>query len=251
MRDASTFVAIAHRGFSSQAPENTIAAFDFALENGFNNIELDVQLTSDKVPVIIHDAKVDRTTDGTGEVSSLSLVNSRKLDAGSWFNAKYAGERIPTLEEVLQRYDGKTHLHLELKSNDPNLPKIVAQALRDNNWLRYATAKPFTEPGLTITSKYIEQVERSIKLLPDVPHHWLSWEINDDIIARSLDLGLKGICIAARYADAQLIAKAKNEGLTIRGLEVKGNDDVKVLFAAGAEGTTTNWPDRVKELVVQ
>jgi|GEM_PF-351415 len=243
------FIAIAHRGFSSQAPENTLAAFDLALASGFDNIELDVQLTSDKLPVVIHDATVDRTTDGEGEVASISQVQLRKLDAGSWLNAKYKSERIPTLEEVLRRYDGKVHLHLELKSNDPNLPEIVAKTLKDNGWLKYGEAKPFAVPGLTITSKYIEQLERSLKLLPDVPHHWLSWEINDEIIARVLKLGLQGICIAARYANPGLIAKAKKQRLTIRGLEVKGDEDIKVLFETGAEGATTNWPERVEKII--
>jgi glycerophosphoryl diester phosphodiesterase len=83
--------------------------------------------------------------------------------------------------------------------------------------------------------------------LPDVPHHWLSWEISEEIIAQSLKLGLQGICIAARFADAELIAKTKAKGLTIRGLEVKGDEDIKVLFDAGVEGATTNWPDRCKK----
>ncbi|HEX3732859.1 MAG TPA: glycerophosphodiester phosphodiesterase family protein [Mycobacteriales bacterium] len=127
------FVSIAHRGFSSRAPENTLAAFDLALASGFKNIEMDVQLASDKVPVVIHDAKIDRTTDSKGDVSSFTSADLRKLDVGSWFNSKYAGERIPTLEEVLHAYIGKIHLHLELKSNDPDLPKVVARTLKINN----------------------------------------------------------------------------------------------------------------------
>src|SRR5687767_13229007 len=150
------FVAIAHRGFSSQAPENTLAAFDLALRNGFANIELDVQLTRDKVPVVLHDAKVERTTNGTGEVSNFNLADLRRLDAGSWFSPKYKGERIPTLEEVLKRYAGKIHLHLELKSDDSELPEIVATILKSDDWLKYAAVGPFAAPGLTITSAHIE-----------------------------------------------------------------------------------------------
>ncbi len=76
---------IAHRGFSSRAPENTIAAFDLAIDAGFDNIELDVHLSADGVPVVIHDDALDRTTDGSGQVSSLTLPELRALDAGAWF----------------------------------------------------------------------------------------------------------------------------------------------------------------------
>lgn len=249
--NSTRFFPIAHRGFSSQAPENTLAAFDLALESGFDNIELDVQLTSDKVPVVIHDATVDRTTNGDGAVSSFTLAELRKLDAGSWFDKKYTGEHIPILEVVLQRYAGKIHLHLELKSNDLELPGIVADMLTANDWIRYGSAKPFVVPGLTVTSARFEQVERSNKLLPNVPHHWLSWEISEKIIGRTLDAGLQGICIAARYADAELVAKAKSKGLTIRGLEVKTDEDIRTLYNAGVEGATTNWPDRVANVLAR
>jgi glycerophosphoryl diester phosphodiesterase len=79
------FTLIAHRGFSSSAPENTIAAFDLAIDEGFDNIELDAHLSADGVPVVIHDDTLDRTTNGSGPVSSLTLAELRDLDAGAWF----------------------------------------------------------------------------------------------------------------------------------------------------------------------
>ncbi len=93
---------IAHRGFSALGPENTVAAFSAAIQHQANSIEFDVQLSSDGVPVIIHDATVERTTSGYGLVREKTLEQLKALDAGAWFNPKFAGEQIPTLLEALR-----------------------------------------------------------------------------------------------------------------------------------------------------
>jgi len=90
-----------HRGASSEAPENTLAAFELAIRQGATMLELDVQLSLDGYPVVIHDVTVERTTNGSGKVSEMSLEALRALDAGAWFSEQYAGQRIPTLQEVI------------------------------------------------------------------------------------------------------------------------------------------------------
>ena len=94
---------IAHRGGAAEAPENTLGAFRRALDLGIRWFELDVQMTKDGALVVIHDETVDRTTNGTGPVSSFTFEEIRKLDAGSRFSPDFAGEKIPTLREVLDR----------------------------------------------------------------------------------------------------------------------------------------------------
>lgn len=94
-------LVLAHRGASAVAPENTIAAFVRARELGADGVELDVTLTRDRVPVVIHDDTVDRTTNGHGPVCSKSVSEIKQLDAGAWKGGEYKGERIPTLAEVL------------------------------------------------------------------------------------------------------------------------------------------------------
>src|SRR5882672_6085900 len=91
------FMAIAHRGASSYAPENTFAAFDVAIAMGARHIELDVHFSSDGHLVVIHDDAVNRTTDGAGPVTGHSLAALTALDAGAWFDPRFKGERIPTL----------------------------------------------------------------------------------------------------------------------------------------------------------
>jgi glycerophosphoryl diester phosphodiesterase len=108
---------IAHRGASAAAPPNTLAAFEKALQLGADGIELDVRLCADGVPVVIHDATVDATTSRSGSVAKMTLAQLKKLDAGSPFDRIFAGERIPTLIEVLEAV-GKQHMvNIELKSD--------------------------------------------------------------------------------------------------------------------------------------
>lgn len=110
------FLNIAHRGASAYFPENTMAAFRGAFEMQAKMIELDVMLSKDGVPVVFHDAKLNRHTDGSGLVNSCMLAELKKLDAGSWFDKKFAGERIPTLEEVLEFAQRKIALNIEIKT---------------------------------------------------------------------------------------------------------------------------------------
>jgi glycerophosphoryl diester phosphodiesterase len=107
---------IAHRGFSGAAPENTLAAVRAAIEFGADMVEIDVTLSADGYVVVLHDETLDRTTDGSGDVSRYSLAELRQLDAGTWFDSEYAGERIPTLDEVLELVDDRILLNVEIKS---------------------------------------------------------------------------------------------------------------------------------------
>jgi hypothetical protein len=97
--DAALCVAppVAHRGASTAAPENTIPAFRAALRAGVTQLDLDVRFTASGVPVLMHDKRVNRTTDGTGRLSAMSLEQVRALDAGSWFSSEFVGTRVPTL----------------------------------------------------------------------------------------------------------------------------------------------------------
>lgn len=124
---------VAHRGSSGDAPENTFVAFDLAVTQEADAIELDLRLTRDGVPVAIHDSTLERTTNGSGPVAGATLAEIRGLDAGSWFGVRFAGQCVPTLEEVLRRYHGRIFLKLELKASpqgDEGLAERVADLLR-------------------------------------------------------------------------------------------------------------------------
>lgn len=108
-------VFIAHRGYSSRFPENTLAAFRGAVDAGAQMIELDVTLSKDRHLIVIHDTTVDRTTDGSGTVGTLTLAQLARLDAGSWFDPRFKGERLPTLGQVLDAVKGRVMVNIEIK----------------------------------------------------------------------------------------------------------------------------------------
>ena len=118
---------IAHRGASAIAPENTLAAFRLAHELKADWFELDCTLTKDEEIICIHDDSVDRTTNGKGKVKDLTLSELKKLDAGSWKSADYAGERLPTLGETFDMAKGNIGVYIEIKnsSSDGELEKSI------------------------------------------------------------------------------------------------------------------------------
>lgn len=115
--------AVNHRGYNTEAPENTLSAYKLSKKKGFDYVECDVSLTSDGVPVLLHDSTVDRTSNGSGNISSLSLAQVKAMDFGSWFSEEYTGETIPTLEEfiILCKYVG-LHPYIELKDSNAAVP---------------------------------------------------------------------------------------------------------------------------------
>ncbi len=105
-----------HRGAMAEAPMNTLAAFELAYEQGAQGVELDTQLSKDGQPIVLHDFSVDATTDGQGAAADYTLAELQRLDAGAWFSAEFAGERIPALDDVLAAFGSKLFINVEIKS---------------------------------------------------------------------------------------------------------------------------------------
>ena len=142
---------IAHRGASQVAPENTLTAFQTALALGADGVELDVRLSADGVPVVIHDATVDATTDGSGPVSGLTLGELKDLDAGCRFDRAFSGEQIPTLAEVLDTWPAEAVLNIELKGfqvSERGLEIAVVELLRKYRWEKHAVVSSFNPLAL-------------------------------------------------------------------------------------------------------
>lgn len=121
---------VAHRGAMHDTPENTMAAFERAVELGADIVEVDVRTSADGHLYVIHDSTVNRTTDGEGPGSDLTMAELQALDAGSWFDASFAGLRIPSLAEVLEWGKGRTTILLDLKESGPDFADAVADTVR-------------------------------------------------------------------------------------------------------------------------
>ncbi len=126
----SPLLRVGHRGAKGHAPENTLASFQLGMEMGVTAVETDVHLSKDGEVVLIHDHTVDRTTNGHGFVKDLTLAELKKLDAGSWFAARFAGERIPTLTELLIWAKDKVGVAIEIKNGPIYYPGIAEKTIR-------------------------------------------------------------------------------------------------------------------------
>lgn len=159
-----TFEAIAHRGASKEAPENTMAAFERAAELQYDFIELDIQLSKDGELVVIHDATVNRTTNGTGSIKDMTLADIQALDAGSWFSSSFKGEKIPLLQEVLDRFGGEIGLLIEIKY--PDLYPEISETL--STVLTAYVEKGLPRKLLKVQSFNIHEVEKFHQLSPNI-----------------------------------------------------------------------------------
>jgi len=228
-------MVIAHRGASSYAPENTLAAFDLALQMGVRQIELDVHSSRDDHIVVIHDDTVDRTTNGSGLVASQTLAELRQLDAGAWFGATFAGERIPTFEEVLARYQGRVHLHVELKGHTPSLAQRTAELIRQHGMVGQ----------VTITSFQQVRLEEIRTAAPELPSGWLVGDVSDAVIAQARAMGVAQLCPRANTVTTELVRRLHAEGFVVRAWGVTTEELMQQVVQAGADGMTVNFPDKL------
>jgi glycerophosphoryl diester phosphodiesterase len=227
-------IVIAHRGASSYAPENTFAAFDLALDMGASHIELDVHVTADGHLVVIHDDTVDRTTNGSGPVASHTRASLKALDAGSWFDPRFAGERIPTFDEVLERYKGRAHIHTEIKGRSPNLSRQTVDLVRRHGMTEHITVTSFQRAPLEETRAYA----------PELPTGWLVPEITDAIVAQARAIGLTQLCPTAHVLTPELVARLHAEGSVVRAWGVANEELMRRAFDARVDGMTVNFPDK-------
>lgn len=157
---------MAHRGWSSRAPENTLAAIKLAVfEHWIDSVEVDVQLTKDGVPIIIHDFQVNRTTNGVGFVKDFTFAKLRKLDAGSWFDPRFSREKVPSLEEVLKLCKGKTRLNLEIKNSgdkDDRLLRKVVQLINRFQMEKEVIITSFDHEEIKKVQRISNQIETGI-----------------------------------------------------------------------------------------
>jgi glycerophosphoryl diester phosphodiesterase len=160
-RNGQRPLLVAHRGDRHEAPENTLTAFEVALANGADAIELDVQVARDQVPVVIHDERLDRTTNGSGAVRDHSWAELCDLDAGSWHGSAFAGERIPSLEDALAwAEERQVPVLVELKTH-PELDHDAGAALAE----LFGT-RPWN--GVTLYSSDHVLVSELSRLLPQI-----------------------------------------------------------------------------------
>jgi glycerophosphoryl diester phosphodiesterase len=228
---------IGHRGASGHAPENTLAAFKKAIALGAGFVETDLQLSRDARFVAIHDETVDRTTNGQGKVHDQTLAVLRKLDAGSWFGSEFGGERIPTLEEILE-FTKKNDVvfYLELKpSGSWGGEHALIGALRESGEVARVIVISFDpsilaglrkiEPTLMTGILYDGQLANPLNAAPEV--------------------GARQIVVRGDLVTPSMIAEAHKKDLQVVCWTVNHPAHIRLLMGAGVDGIMSDYPDRL------
>ncbi len=239
-------LVIGHRGNSSSAPANTIESMRQAIELGVDMIELDVRMSKDGIPVLIHNDTVDETTNGHGEVASLTLAQLKEFDAGSWKDKKYANERIPTLKEALEFAKGKVYLSLDLKDESAIVPMITDihnANMRDSVVIcgcYESQAKQIwdIDKNITVLFNTDSQLEEKAKQKDNS-------EFIDQYISRACKERFSVLNVSYKFVNEELTYKAHLRGLSVWVWTVDNIDDMIRLIDIGVDAIYSNFPGKL------
>ncbi|MBI3159402.1 MAG: glycerophosphodiester phosphodiesterase [Chloroflexi bacterium] len=227
-----------HRGASAHAPENTLAAFRLAHSQGAEGIEFDVRLTGDGQVAVIHDDSVGRTTDGAGRVSRLPLAALREFDAGAWCDPAFAGERIPTLEEVLEMAGDDLILNIELKPAPGGrraLAAAVAARVRRHARQAQVLLSSFDRQALALARRALPETATGVLAMPGAAGGWARWRYAGRGPHRTLHLHHSDV-------SPRLLRRAHRAGQALFAYTVNAPEDLRRLFALGVDGIFTDDP---------
>lgn len=241
-------IVVGHRGAPNQAPENTLASFEAAIAIGVDAIELDVHHSRDGHLVVIHDATLERTTDGHGPVHERTLAELKALDAGGWFDPRFASERIPTFDEALGCIGRRTGLQVEIKGRSDGLVEATLASLAARDLL----------DTVMITSFQLDRLPRVRALAPGVVIGALIQERQPD--GRRLSASEAAAATRAAEADVMLLwhahldeaamAAGRAAGLAVGAFGGPATEaDMRRIIGLGAVRMTSNYPDLFRRVV--
>ncbi len=241
--DSSAPLVIAHRGASTYAPENTIAAFEIAVQMGADAIELDTMMTADSIPIVIHDQSLERTTNGSGSVSAKTVAEIKLLDAGSMFDARFAGEKISTLEEVFSTVGKKILINVELKnyaSPFDLLPEVVVDLVREARLSDRVLLSSFNPIALIKAKRASDRIRRAalIGSGPKIVRGII--EGFTDYFALHPEVSLVNQGMVDRHHDA---------GHKVNVWNVNEESVMMKLLSMGVDGLITDTPDTAKKVI--
>ena len=247
---------IAHRGASGHAPENTLSAFLLAAEMGADGIELDVHLTVDGEVVVIHNDTVNATTDGRGRVSEMALHELKALDAGGWYDARYAGERIPTLVEVFKAIGRRLLINVEIKverglasqkRQQGQLEAKVVRLIEDHQMSQQVLVSSFSAGTLRRVHKLCPNIPLGF-LYPQLPR--LSSRLLLHLI-RAWVVPYDALHPALGWVDAARVTWARRMGFPLNVWTVNAADDMRRMRDLDVQGIITNYPDRLSQVLAE
>lgn len=234
----------AHRGRSGVFPENTMVAYEAGIEVGADFMELDVRRTADGEIVCIHDATVDRTTDGEGEVAEMTLDELRALDAGSWLDDEFAGERIPLLRDVLERIAPRLVVDIEIKQRE--IAGQVVEIIQQTDAVRRVTIVSFDLDDLR-TAKAAEPA-LGCGLITSGPDEDAG-QTEHDLIASALECGANFLSCSHRSMTETLVRGCHLMGLALMAWTMDEPEDLRRMIEMKVDGLVSNYPERALEML--
>ena len=231
-------IVTAHRGYSTAAPENTLPAFQLAIDHHSDRAELDVQMTKDGVVMVTHDTSLRRCTGRNANIYDLTFAQVRELDAGRWFSARYAGTQIPTLEEVLDLCKGKIQLNIEIKPNAAT-PELEAETVR------IIREKGF-EKDCVITSQSYETLCKVKELDPEIETGYiLALGVGTYYDLPAADF----FSVESTFITSGMVQQIHLRGKTVSAWTVNRTEDARALLSLGVDDVITDKPEMVQDLL--
>jgi glycerophosphoryl diester phosphodiesterase len=229
------FIMCAHRGASGHAPENTLAAIRLAMEMGAGMCELDVQQTADDHLVVMHDDTLDRTTNGSGNLWQMTLSELQQYDAGEWYDKRFAGEKLPALEQVIALVRGKMTLNIEIKmhGHERNIAPLVVDTLRRETFEHECVVSSFDR-------KVIDEIKSQA---PELKTGYIfDWrKFAPEVFRGPVEL----LSVHYSLIDAPFLAQAHAAGKRVHTWTVNDQWLMRRLIELGVDGMITNYPDRL------
>lgn len=229
---------MAHRGASTEAPENTMAAFQKAIDDMADYIELDVQLTNNGEVIVMHDSNAYRTTGVDANIVNMTYKEVKTLDAGSWFSDEYVGENVPSLKEVLELTQGKIKLNIELKpaDNGTALAKNTVRLIEKYNMVNDCVITSFSESVLKAVKTYNQEIKVG---------YILSAAYGDFYDMKNVDF----FSVNAAFLSKRTIDAIHNSGKRVYAWTVNNKESIKNLTNKGVDGIITDNPVLARETI--
>lgn len=229
---------MAHRGASTEAPENTMAAFQKAIDDMADYIELDVQLTNNGEVIVMHDSNAYRTTGVDANIVNMTYKEVKTLDAGSWFSDEYVGENVPSLKEVIELTQGKIKLNIELKpaDNGTALAKNTVRIIEKYNMVNDCVITSFSESALKAVKTYNQEIKVG---------YILSAAYGDFYDMKNVDF----FSVNAAFLSKRTIDAIHNSGKRVYAWTVNNKESIKNLTNKGVDGIITDNPVLARETI--
>lgn len=241
------FTVIAHRGASAYFPENTLVAFQGAMDLGADMIELDVQCTSDGAVVVFHDEKISRCTDGRGRIADYTLARLQKLDAGSWFAQEFRGEKIPTLADVLDLCRNKIAVNIEIKTEavtdaaSGGIEEQCLQIVQSAGMEGHVVYSSFDPRAL----RHLRQIDSAAPIAVLYERGHFGSKRPSQILQQ---LGANAFNCSVKELNKTRLDDLRAHAVPFNVYTVNDEDNMKKMLEQKARGIFTNYPDILRKV---